>query len=190
MKRSLCLFTIVIFAFSFGFTITSCTKISDEFVLQKIKSAKEPSDIFQNICVGTKADTTQIRRLATSLNWEEKPLSQEQKTQLLTGLWVATVNNIRFSLLTIHGFDSEVGHVVEACHFTYGGAAEPAFVQNVISKSGLQRVSPSNQLTKRPKEAILLSDTGRESGSFLVIPIEINFFGSRTVQAFAIRPNN
>ena len=183
MKRLLCLFMIVVFAFSFGFTITSCTKISDELVLQKIKSAKEPSDIFQNICVGTKADTIQIRRLATSLQWQEKPLSQEDRTELLTGRWVATVNNTGFMVTTIQGFNPKVGHVVEMCDFTYAGSAEPAFVQNVISKSGLQRVAPNNQLEKRPDDAIVLSDTGREAGSFLVIPVDLTVFGARTVQA-------
>jgi hypothetical protein len=178
------------FSLSFILALASCTKISDELALQKIKSAKEPSDIFQAICVGNKADTAQIRRLAMSLHWDEKPLSQEQKTNLLNGNWGASVNNTDVAVTTLHGFDPEVGHVVEGCLLSYTGLIEPAFVQNVVSKSGLQRVAPNNQKTKRPNDAIVLSDTGREEGSFVVLPFEIDFFGLRTVTAIAVMPSN
>lgn len=162
------LLLIAMFSLSFAFALSSCTKISDELVLQKIKSAKEPSDLFQAMCVKTKADTTQIRRLAMSLHWDEKPLSEQQKSQKLNGMWISKVNNTSFSVATGQGiFDPEVGHASDMCILSYVGAEEPAFVQNVISKSGLQRVDPNNQIRKRAKDAIVLSDTGRETGSFI-----------------------
>lgn len=176
---------IAVTVFSFILALASCSKISDEIALQEIKSAKEPSDIFETIGVKTKADTAKIRRLATSMHWDEKPLSQEQKGNLMTGIWDATLNNTAFRVVTSKGFDSEVGHSIELCMFSYTGVAEPAFVQNVTSKSGLQQVSPNNQIKKRPNGDILLSDTGREANSFLVMPFELNTFGSRTVWAIA-----
>jgi hypothetical protein len=157
--------------FYFILFLSSCTKISDELVLRKIKSAKELSDLFQAICVGTKADTTQIRRLATSLHWKEMTLSQKEKTDSLTGKWTTTFNQTGIVLITGKAFDPAWGKVMEMCSFAYNGNAEPAFVKNVIAKSGLKRVkpgtkrtTPNNQIITLPDDQVLLSDTGEWGG--------------------------
>ena len=139
----------------------------------------------------TKADTNQIRRIVMSLQWEEKPLPEEQKRQKFTGMWISKVNNTSFAVTIGQGImDPEVGHAVDMFILSYVGNEEPAFVQNVISKSGLQRVDQNNQIRKRSSDAIVLSDTGRETGSFIVVPLEYTIFGLRNVMAIAIRPSN
>jgi hypothetical protein len=105
---------------------------------------------------------------------------------MLTGMFGIPLNKAVFGVMTGQGFDPEVGHAIEMCTLSYVGSEEPAFVQNVISKSGLQRVAKNNQIRKRVNDAIVLSDTGREAGSFIVIPLEFNSFGLRNVLAVAI----
>lgn len=182
---------IALSSFGFALALTSCTKISDEIVLQKIKLATEPSDLFHTICVGTKADSAQINRLALSQQWTEQPISQEPNTKTPTKMFNVSLNNATFQVGMAQGYDPDVGHTIEVCTLSYGGTQEPAFVQNVISKSGLLRVAQNNQIRKgRRSDAIILSETGREDAdSFIVQPVEVNTFGLRTVMAFAIRPS-
>jgi len=115
----------------------------------------------------------------------------------LTGKWTTTFNKTGIVLTTGKVFDPAWGKVMEICSFAYGGAAEPAFVKNVIAKSGFQRVkpgskrtTPNNQIITLPDDPILLSDTG-EWGGLMVLPMELKFFGTRTVViATVLKPSN
>lgn len=176
--------------------LASCDQISDGLVTREISSAKEPSDLFQAVCVKTKADTTQIRRLANSLRWEEKPLSQEQKAQKLTAMFGVPLNGAVFGIVTAQGFDPEWGRQFEMCMLSYGGDVEPDFISHASTKSGLRKVMPgahrvsanNNQTLTLPSDAIVLTDTGGwGDANLLVVPTALTTFGLRSVNAIALK---
>lgn len=146
-----------------------------------------PSDIFQTLCVETRADYERIEQLIHSKGWV--PANLQRLPNMTAQLaWKVQLQDSTVAVLAAKGMDVDIGRRVTLCMVNFTGNVEPGFVANVIAKSGLTRVPQSAWIRKRPLDAVILSDTGREANSFIVTPVEVNLFGVKSVSAFATNP--